>query len=314
MSKNLMSVCTILSSLILSLLLCGCSVQTRQFDPEIAYYPTRRTLDALPSGFPPLSENETSLEWGKELFLGLRFAEEFDLYRAITCYKRALYLCPRERKNEIEYHIVEAYYLGQKFSEVAEFYEMSSLEQVPWDFPVLKELLLMLYETYSELGQCAKAARIYCLIHNLDTSLAEHLSQYAATVNADFDALSLSTHPDMPSFLNVYYSEAKSERCAQVLNALLPGAGYYYVGQKKSAVTSFLINALFTYAAYQFFERGYVAAGLITAGLEVGWYVGGINGAGLAARAWNENLYENSGKEFLSRNRLFPVLMFNYAF
>lgn len=239
-----------------------------------------------------------------------------DLYRAITCYKRALFLAPNERKNEIEYHLVEAYYLGRKYTEVVDTYETSTLSQVSMDFPPLKELLLMLYDAYSELGRCAKAEQILNLLNTLDESMANDLTVYSTVASGDLSCVRELSFCDanLCPFLDSYDCEAKSIRKAQVLNALLPGAGYYYVGQKQSALTSFIINALFIYAAYEFFDRGYIAAGLITTSLETGWYFGGINGAGIAARQWNERIYADKAKEYLICQRQFPILMFNYAF
>jgi hypothetical protein len=83
MLKNQMSAYTILNSLILRigllLLFTGCVIQNNVFEPEIAYFPSSRTVDKLPSAFPPLNSEEESTEWGKELYLGLKFAHEFDL-------------------------------------------------------------------------------------------------------------------------------------------------------------------------------------------------------------------------------------------
>jgi hypothetical protein len=111
-----------------------------------------------------------------------------------------------------------------------------------------------------------------------------------------------------------YEQFTKSPSKARTLNAILPGAGYAYVGQKRSAVTSFLINALFTAAAYQFFSRGYTAAGAITASLEMGWYFGGINGAGIEANEYNARIFEGVGRKMLTDHTCFPVLMFETSF
>lgn len=301
----------IILSLGLGLLLTGCVVNSGPFEPEIVYYPSSRGVDALPSSFAPLTDEERQTEWGRELYLGLRFAKEFDLYRAITCYKRALFVAPQERIFEIEYHLVEAYYLGRKYSEAIEVFESGSLGTIALNAPGFRELLLMLYDSYRETGECGKAERIYQLI---DSPTQEKLEEYVAIETADFCALNTIQDPDLPLFLNSYSNLALSPRKAQVLNAVLPGAGYLYVGQKKTAVTAFIINALFTYAAYQFFDRGYTAAGLITTSFELGWYFGGINGAGIAANQINEGTYASLGKEYLLQKRLFPILMFQYAF
>ena len=96
--------------------------------------------------------------------------------------------------------------------------------------------------------------------------------------------------------------------------SFFPGAGYLYVGQRRAAVTSFLINTLFILATIRFFEREDYAAGIITAGFEAGWYFGGINGAAGAAREYNERLYERHAKDTMVQGELFPVLMFTKGF
>ena len=175
----------------------------------------------------------------------------------------------------------------------------------------------MLYDSYQETGQCEKATKIHAFIQSTDEILASKLDEYQAVVDADFCALeelSNQQDEDIALLISTYSNSYKSPRKAELLNGILPGAGYYYVGQKTTALTSFIINALFTYAAYQFFDHGYIAAGCITTSLELGWYLGGINGAGIAARDSNERAYEAQSKNFLINKRLFPVLMFSHAF
>jgi hypothetical protein len=140
-----------------------------------------------------------------------------------------------------------------------------------------------------------------------------------AIIEVNLPSLSDATewHPigdELQEFLIEYSCNKKSVSKAQTLNAILPGAGYYYVGQKKSGLTSFIINALFIAATYQLFDHGYIAAGIITGSLECGWYFGGINGAGLAAKEYNEQLYQSLGKEFMIQNRLFPILTIQKGF
>ena len=114
--------------------------------------------------------------------------------------------------------------------------------------------------------------------------------------------------------LDRYYLEKKSVAKAQTFNALLPGAGYLYLGQKKSALTAFLLNGLFIAAAYEFFHHRHVAAGIITTSFEAGWYFGGIYGAGEEAKYFNEKAYERNASRTLHEYNLFPVLMMLYAF
>jgi tetratricopeptide (TPR) repeat protein len=318
-SKSLRLACTIAKFAILNALivLCaGCCKNSCAFEPKIVYFPPDCLLKTFATPFPELDSDELNADWGKELYIGLQFAKEQDYYRAITCYKRALFLCPNQYKIECEYRLLEAYYFARKYEEAIHIYETGSLGNLPLDFPALRELLVMLEDSYQNIGLPEKAFKIRCLMQKNYPDTYEQVEEYEAVLNADFCAFPnfYEKDPNLCCFLNDYLSETKSPEKARLYNALLPGAGYLYVGQAKSAMTSFIINALFSWAAYRFFDRGYPAAGIITTSLELGWYFGGINGAGLAAEEWNERIYECKAKEFLIEQKLFPILQFNYAF
>jgi len=266
-----------------------------------------------------LTSEENKEDWGKELHIGLVFAKEGDYYRAITSLKRALILIPphrKERQLQINFCIMECYYLGNKYAEAVETYEHSNLSEMPIQFSALTELLIMLEDCYFQLERPKQAAKIRLYLENNKPEVLENLDISHAVSSANVENVEAFAvcHEKVAQLIGNYAAEAKSPQKAQVLNALLPGAGYYYTGQKKAAFTSFAINALFIAAAYQFFNHGYYAAGFITASLETGWYFGGINGAGLAAKEYNERLYDYYAKDFLIEQKLFPVLMFNYVF
>lgn len=297
-------------------LLSGCQQNSCQFEPTIVYVPPARLVEDLPSAFPPLSPQELRQDWGKELIIANGFALENDFYRAITGYKRALFLIPPkypERRFQIEYGIMQSYYRAGKYCETIETFDHSTLTNVPDTFPAYDDLLIILQDSYTEIGQPEKACKILSLIESRNRCTAEKLELSQSLRSADFNCLT-QNDPLTCGFLASYQQQAKSVQKAQLLNAILPGAGYLYVGQGKTALTSFAINALFIAAAYQFFHHGNVAAGIITASLETGWYFGGINGAGLAAKAYNECIYSNAAKELMLQERLFPILMLNYAF
>lgn len=306
----------------IAVLLYGCHANSHLIEPVISYTPSPQQLTFLPPAFKPLTQEESTQDWGKELTIARAFAQEQDFYRAITSYKRALILIPKEypeRHLEIEYGIILSYYSGKKFQDVIDTFESSSQKDIPATFPAFDDLLVILYHSYLQVGQPVKACQILSMIAMRHPSKAEHLQLSEAISHADFPEIQqqLAKNPhyeDISNFLDHYLRNAKSVRQAQTLNALLPGAGYYYVGQKKAATTSFLINALFIAAAYQFFHTGNVAAGIITTSLEMGWYFGGINGAGLAAKEYNERLYEATARDAMIRNSLFPVLMLEKTF
>ena len=300
----------------------GCHPNSRILEPSIYYIPQQRFIEKLNPAFPELSPEEFMQDWGKELYLGIAFARDMDLYQALTCFKRALLLLPADnelRRQQLVYNIVLCYYLGNKYQEAIEAFETSDLINIPESFPAFEELIIILYDAYLQVNRPEKAYRLLCLLASFDPLAASSLNLEAAVIEGNTSSLPAvaDSHPaqeDVFLFLDNYQSCSKSVPKAQMLNAVLPGAGYYYVGQVRSAITSFVINSLFIAAAYQFFDHGYIAAGLITTSLEMGWYLGGINGAGLAAKEYNEQLYSALGKELMIQNRLFPVLMLQKGF
>lgn len=318
--------CPFIGGLLLCLACLSCQPNNCNFEPNVCYIPPPHLIESLPSPFSSLSLAERSQDWGRELFLGRAFAKETDFYRALTCFKRALFLIPRthDRRLEVEYEIFFTYYVANKYQEAVEAFEGSRLIEAPETFPALHDLLIALYDAYIKIDLPERACRILALLETIDAEAANNLKLETAIIDADFpeanfprivDAATCSNSNDAISeFLTCYLAEAKSVSKAKALNAILPGAGYFYVGQKKSGLTSFLINTLFIAAAYQLFDRGYIPAAIIVTSLETGWYFGGINGAGIEANQYNENLYERIGRDTLAREHLFPILMIEKGF
>ena len=300
----------------------GCQQITPPLEPKIFYSPQKHVIQNLTSQFSPLSEAERKQDFGKELYIGKSFCKERDYYRAITCFKRALFLLPKKnpnRRQEIEYEIFLSYYIAEKYEEAVESFESSQLCGTDETFPHYRTLQLTLYDAYYKTHQTERWKKIHSEIKQQDPILADKLLLSQSILEANFPELkAIAEDSSYKTILldkvTQYEREKKSVHQAKLLNALIPGAGYYYVGQKKSAVTSFIINALFITASYQLFNRGYIPAAIITSSLELGWYFGGINGAGIEAMQYNQCLYERMGKEILMQEKLFPLLMIEQEF
>lgn len=313
---------TCLAAGLIACFLAGCSPLSYQLEPNIVYTAQPAQMERLPSCFPELTPQEKKTDWGIEMMIGESFARELDLYRAVTAFKRALIILPKQeyaRRLQIEYNILFCYYVAGRYQDVIIYFEDHEIRDLPATFPALRELIIMLYDSYQQIDDCDKAERVMQVIKQYEPEAAEDLDLAQSILEGDLPEIECKIEQhrhssELQSWLSDYQVEALSVRKAQVLNAVLPGAGYLYVGQRKAALTSLIINTLFTYASYQFFHRGYIAAGIITASLEWGWYAGGINGAGLAAKEYNQSLYNNYAKEAMIQQRLFPVLMFECAF
>lgn len=307
---------------LLGVLFCmGCTPVCHRMEPHISCTVPLSQIKTFPSPFALLTPDERREVWGQELLIGETFAREGDFYRAITAYRRAEILLPHPSSRELQviYDVVLCYYLGGKYQECINVFEESSLSCVGPDFPAFDSLLLILYESYLKVEQIDKANCVLEIIRKYFPDCYKNLELYQSFQEGNIDKTrdliqARSDSLELKQEFEDYDRFSKSPRTARALNALIPGMGYYYVGQKKSALTSFVINALFTATAYQFFSHGYFAAGAITASLEAGWYFGGINGAGIEAQEFNTRLFEGVGRKMCCDHHCFPVLMFESSF
>ncbi len=306
--------------LLLALCIGACYRVPDRIDPRVSYQLQDQHFQCLGGAFPPLTPEERASDWGREMIIARAFADQLDLYRAISTFKRAEILIDSSpRKAEIQYDILLCYFLGKRYDEAIESFERSSLANVDKSFPAYHDLMLVLYECYREMDDPEKQIRILELIEQTYPETGEKLKVSRAIREGDIaqiecfaDGFQQDSYLDRQ--LDCYYVQKKSVAGAQALNALLPGAGYLYIGQRKSALTAFLLNGLFIAAAYQFFHHGHVAAGIITTAFESGWYFGGIYGAGEEAKYYNERVYEKNASVVLNEHKLFPVLMLEHAF
>lgn len=308
--------------LLVCVLMGSCYRVPDQINPRVNYQVQDEHFSKLQSAFPPLSMGERMSDWGREMIIGNAFARELDLYRAVSTYKRAEILVgdsEPNRKLEIQYDILLCFFLANRYDETINAFEKSDLAHVDKTFPAYHDLLLILFECYQELDCPEKQAKILELMQKSYPETAEKLQVSQAIRKGDLPAVEryaagFNGRSYLDDLLDRYAAEKKSVAKAQALNALIPGAGYLYIGQKKSALTAFLLNSLFIAAAYEFFHHGHVAAGIITTSFEAGWYFGGIYGAGEEAKYYNERVYEQDATAILNDTKLFPVLMIQYGF
>ena len=200
---------------------------------------------------------------------------------------------------------------------MVENFEKGTLSQVLQEFPAFKDLLVILFFSYDKVNNPYRRDAILQLIFQHDPQLAEDLQMSLAISEGNLCEIANLEHRQSQGYRDIicqYQSQTLSVQKAQIYNALLPGAGYLYTGQKRTAITAFLLNAAFITASYELFHNGYPAAGVIMTSLEFGWYFGGINGAGLSAKYYNDQVYNCYAREVMQDQHLFPILMLQRAF
>lgn len=305
--------------LLLLLIFCtSCYRVQDTLEPKISSVREQQHVLSQPSPFSSLSREEKNSDWGREYSIALAFAKEYDLYRAISTFKRAKVLIDKgsERSLEIDYFIIYCYYLAKKYEEALITFETSPLIRIDPTFSAYEDLLIILHESYLEIGNEEKSEHMLDLLDQKSPSDAKRIYLSDAISHGEIDTLAKKKEEYLfldPLLLN-YTKQKKSVGKAQFFNAIFPGAGYMYVGLYKSAFTSLMLNSLFIYASYYFFHTGHLAAGAITLSFEMGWYFGGIYGAGEQAKYYNERIYEKLAYGVMNRENLFPVLMLKWGF
>lgn len=274
-----------------------------------------------PSPFDPLTNEELATDWGKEYQIGFLFAQDFDLFRAITSFKRSIILLNRPKSHrhvELNYFLVLCYYLGEKYIEVLYLGESGLASYFQPGFKGYEDLLVMLYDSCLKLGEWEKAEQILTLLEQENAEKMDRLLFFSQIERAEFSALSaratLEPSSTLSRLLYCYEKKKKSAGKAKILNALLPGAGYLYLGQKSTAFTALMVNALFIGATAHFFYHNNIPAGVLFLSLEGGWYFGGINGAALSTKCYNERLYESYLNKVCTKHQLYPLCQLNFSF
>lgn len=142
--------------------------------------------------FTPLTEAEKTTRWGTEYELGLAFAKKLDLYRAVTCFKRADILidpAQYDRKAEIEYQIVNCYYLGRRYADVVEAFEESMLANTSRTFVGFRDLLVILFDSYLQEGDKEKSDWMVQALEKYFPTDAKKLKLTSAIQRADLPQL-----------------------------------------------------------------------------------------------------------------------------
>ncbi len=238
----------------------------------------------------------------------LDFAESLffdgDYYRAITEYKRFLFLNPDTKKTFwIKFRIGQSYLLGNQL-------------QAAW--LMFSDLMVKQNEPTSKAWASLAAARILYLqgrlrqsleiLQDLDLQQDLKLQGYkhylagcayirlgerdnAGLVFTKMPANhSLSTATDLllGSLDRIEDIPQKSPIAAGLLS-VVPGLGHIYIGEYAIALTALSWNGLFAFATYDAFHQRQIGVGVLLSVLELLWYSGTIYGAISGANRYNRD-------------------------
>jgi|JI9StandDraft_1071089.scaffolds.fasta_scaffold08942_3 hypothetical protein len=200
--------------LLLPLFLTSCLSTSRILTPHLDFSVQDKYIKSLPLSFTPLSSEEKKEMWGHEAYLGHLFAQNLELYPAISALKRAHLLVPKEnkaRKEEIEYGILYCYYLGKKYQDVTDTFEETSLQNVDSSFPLFKDLLTVVSECYIKNKELDRAAFTLQTLHKFHPDHTKKLLYSLALSKGDLDSIEILLAKEEPKKELLLLTDSESE-------------------------------------------------------------------------------------------------------
>jgi TolA-binding protein len=251
----------------------------------------------------PLTDADQILAFADALF------DDGDYYRAITEYKRFLFLHPTDaRSGRVHLRVGTAYLRAQQWEEARQTFQ--TLAQEHPDPAIRAPAAYLIGETSFRQGRYAQA------IEDLQAALARygqttvreqaryllgwsHLrARQWPEATQSFEAIDM-TSPLFQSSQALADAARDAERLprkspalAGLMSAVVPGAGHFYTGRWRDGTVALLLNGAFLAAGIEAVAAGNEAAAGLLLFFEAAWYSGTIYGAVNAAHKHNRDLEE----------------------
>ena len=235
--------------------------------------------------------------------------QEGDYFRAITEYKRFLFLAPiHPRVEQVQLQIGLAYLRSQQWEDAHRTFQ--ALAQRYPDADVGREAAFLVGETAYLQGQYGQAIDDFrTLAERQGESPTAQKARYrlgwsylrarqwsaaaqAFEAIAPTSAWSPSSRALSEAARQAEQLPRKSPALAGTLSALLPGAGHFYTGRMRDGSLALLLNGAFLAAGIEAVAAGNEAAAGLLFFFEAAWYSGSIYGAVNAAHKYNRDQEE----------------------
>lgn len=234
-----------------------------------------------------------------------------DNYRAIGEYKRYLFEhTDGDRRDEAEFKIGLAYLRGERYAEAALFFDvLAQKAQLP------AHRLRCLFEEadarYLEGDYAVAGGDFGLLAAEAQTpdplrARAQYLAGWAALLahradlareafgRASADPIfGLKARGVIPQLSDEASLPHRSPALAGLLSAVVPGAGYIYLGQPSIAAAAFAWNGLFGAGVYDAASHHLWGVTAVLAVFEAMWYGGAIFGSVSGAQKFNRDAWLN---------------------
>lgn len=261
----------------------------------------------------PVSPESSSPQQAFSADQMLTFAAELmrqkEYYRAITEYRRFLYIFPHDtRRPMAHFRIGLASYRGMDYDAALKIF--GKVAKLYPDAPYGKHAWLWQGECLMRQGNHEAAEDFYGTVsRHLDgETLGEHAAyrhgwtllyqQEWQKAGEWFQSLSTNHlfHETAQQVARAILDKGdfprKSPLLAGVLSAVLPGSGQLYIGRQGDALLAFLFNSLFVAGIIEALNHEQIAVAGILGLFEAGWYTGNIYGAINGAHKHNRHRVE----------------------
>lgn len=229
---------------------------------------------------------------------------EGEYYRAITEYKRVLYLVPPESLTIRETAILGvggALFSGSEYAESAEWLRTHIADLREGDNRT--NGMRLMYRAFLADGAGSRLLEVSQGLGDSTTETIFYQGLAYARIRRWHEAATvfrgLSQDEKYGPTASVFTMLAQEGEQASwkkpgVAAALgvFPGMGYWYAGHRQTAIASLLVNGLFAGATIQAFKNDQDILGGFLSVFTVSWYAGNIYGSASAARRYNEHLQE----------------------
>jgi outer membrane protein assembly factor BamD (BamD/ComL family) len=259
------------------------------------------TPPAAPSD--PLTDADQILGFANALF------NDGDYFRAITEYKRFLFLHPTDpRAGRVQLQVGLSYQRGQQWDDARQTFE-SIARQHP-DAEIRAEAAYLVGETSFQQGRYAQAiADLRPVAERYGQTPAGERARYLLgwsylrarqwpEASQTFDSIG-TTSPLFPSSRVLAdaaregeHLPRKSPALAGLMSAVIPGTGHFYTGRFRDGTIALLLNGAFLAAGIEAVSAGNEAAAGLLFFFEAAWYSGALYGAVNAAQKYNRDLEE----------------------
>jgi TolA-binding protein len=258
---------------------------------------------------PPASPNNPLTEADQILGFADALFNDGDYYRAITEYKRFLFLHPSDaRSGRIQLQIGLAYRHAQQWDDARKTFE--TLAQQHPDAAIRAEAAYLIGDTSFRQGRYTQAvADLRPVAEQYRQTPMEERARYLlgwshlrarqwSEATQSFEAIATAS-PLSPSSRTLAeaardaeHLPRKSPALAGLMSAVIPGTGHFYTGRFRDGAIALLLNGAFLAAGIEAASAGKEAAAGLLLFFEAAWYSGAIYGAVNAAQKYNRDLEE----------------------